>query len=301
MSDDGGSVSEARWSLKDCRQWIAVPGVHDDKYSRGVLGVVTGSDEYPGAAVLGVEAASRTGVGMVRYIGDDVPARLVLQRRPETVTAPGRVQAWLLGSGMDAAHRDRANTHRLHSALEQEVPAVVDAGALDLIGSAAGPVAITPHYRELARVLDAHGVATSADEIAKDARAWAVRAAEATGATVLLKGHVTHVVAPGGEPIDVSTGPAAGWLATAGSGDVLGGILGALVATHAEAIARDGHQALAALAATAAALHGAAAKAATGAHDGGPLMSLDLAEAMPSVVGRALRGGDPRGRHTSDR
>ncbi|GAB3804462.1 hypothetical protein GCM10028798_24760 [Humibacter antri] len=301
MSDDGESVPGKRWTLPDCEQWIDVPGADADKYSRGVLGVVTGSDEYPGAAVLGVQAASRTGVGMVRYLGDEVPARLVLQCRPETVTASGRVQAWLLGSGMDAAHRDRANTHRLHAALEQDVPVVVDAGALDLIGSATGPVVITPHYRELARVLEAHGVTASAEEVSADARAWAVRAAGATGATVLLKGHITHVAAPGGDSIDVSTGPGAGWLATAGSGDVLGGILGALVATHAAAIARDGHDVLAALAATAAALHGAAAKAVTGARDGGPLMALDLAEALPAVVGRTLRGGDPGGRHASDR
>jgi NAD(P)H-hydrate repair Nnr-like enzyme with NAD(P)H-hydrate dehydratase domain len=288
MSNDG--ERERRWELADCREWIAVPGEHDDKYTRGVLGVVTGSDEYPGAAVLGVEAASRTGVGMVRYVGDDVPARMVLGRRPETVTAAGRVQAWLLGSGMDAAHRDSANTGRLRDALGQQVPAVVDAGALDLIGSAAGPVVITPHYRELSRVLADRDIDASADDIKADARGWAIKAAEATGVTVLLKGHVTHVAAPGGRVIDVSTGPQVGWLATAGSGDVLGGILGALVATNADEVSRGGHDALAELAATAAALHGAAAGAATDAHDGGPFMALDIADAMSGVVGRVLRG-----------
>jgi NAD(P)H-hydrate repair Nnr-like enzyme with NAD(P)H-hydrate dehydratase domain len=288
MSNDG--ERERRWEFADCREWIAVPGEHDDKYTRGVLGVVTGSDEYPGAAVLGVEAASRTGVGMVRYVGDDVPARMVLGRRPETVTAAGRVQAWLLGSGMDAAHRDSANTGRLRDALGQQVPAVVDAGALDLIGSAAGPVVITPHYRELSRVLADRDIDASADDIKADARGWAIRAAEATGVTVLLKGHVTHVAAPGCRVIDVSTGPQVGWLATAGTGDVLGGILGALVATNADEVSRGGHDALAELAATAAALHGAAAGAATDAHDGGPFMALDIADAMSGVVGRVLRG-----------
>lgn len=276
------------WTLADCRDWIFVPGASDDKYSRGVLGVVTGSDEYPGAAVLGVEAAARTGVGMVRYVGDDVPAAQVLQRRPETVTASGRVQAWLLGSGMDAAHRDPTNAHRLHAALSDGVPCVIDAGALDLIGQASGPVVITPHYRELARVLAAAGASPSAESIAQDARGWARRAADATGVTVLLKGHVTHVCAPGGEVIDVSTGPRAGWLATAGSGDVLGGILGALVATHAAPVAEQGHDALAALAATAAALHGAAAGAASERNGGGPITALDVADAMPGVVGAVL-------------
>jgi NAD(P)H-hydrate repair Nnr-like enzyme with NAD(P)H-hydrate dehydratase domain len=286
MSSDGELGRS--WTLADCRDWIAVPGSDDDKYSRGVLGVVTGSDEYPGAAVLGVEAASRTGVGMVRYLGDDVPAGMVLGRRPETVTAFGRVQAWLLGSGMDASHRDETNTGRLRRSLEQEVPAVVDAGALDLIGSAAGPVVITPHYRELSRVLGDYDVRVSASEIAADARAWAAEAARVTAATVLLKGHVTHVAVPNGRVIDVSTGPDAGWLATAGSGDVLGGILGALVATHSDAISRDGHDALGELAATAAALHGAAARAATDAHGGGPFMALDIADAMSGVIGRVL-------------
>lgn len=265
-----------------------MPSAGDDKYSRGVLGVVTGSDRYPGAAVLGVEAATRTGVGMVRYLGDDVPTAMVLQRRPETVTAPGRVQAWLVGSGMDAGHRDPADTERLLAALADDVPCVIDAGALDLIGTATAPTVITPHYRELSRVLAARGDAPSPEEIAADARGWARRAADATATTVLLKGHVTHVCAPGGDVIDVSTGPDAGWLATAGSGDVLGGILGALVATHAVQIAARGHDALASLAATAAALHGAAGVAA--AVHGGPIAALDVAEAMPAVVGSVLAG-----------
>src|SRR3954454_6533537 len=85
----------------DAAAWIAVPGPSDDKYSRGVLGVVTGSARYPGAAVLGVDAALHTGVGMVRYLGAGRPTRLVLGRRPEAVTADGRVQAWLLGSGQE--------------------------------------------------------------------------------------------------------------------------------------------------------------------------------------------------------
>ena len=86
---------------EDAAAWIAVPGPADDKYSRGVLGVVTGSTRYPGAAVLSVEAALHTGVGMLRYRGPERAAELVLARRPEAVTADGRVQAWLLGSGIE--------------------------------------------------------------------------------------------------------------------------------------------------------------------------------------------------------
>ena len=91
------------WTVQDAARVLRRPTAPDDKYSRGVLGIRTGSDQYPGAAVLGVEAAWRTGLGMVRYLGPSVPTSLVLQRRPETVTADGRVQAWLIGSGTDAA------------------------------------------------------------------------------------------------------------------------------------------------------------------------------------------------------
>ena len=86
------------WTARDARDWIAVPTPDDDKYSRGVLGVVTGSALYPGAAVIGVDAALHTGVGMVRYLG--AVAADVLARRPEAVATAGRVDAWLLGSGM---------------------------------------------------------------------------------------------------------------------------------------------------------------------------------------------------------
>ena len=96
------------WTPDDARHSIAVPGTADDKYSRGVLGMVTGSTRFPGAAVLGVEAALHTGLGMVRYLGPTEVGTLVLQRRPEIVLGDGRVQAWLLGSGIDAAHRPAA-------------------------------------------------------------------------------------------------------------------------------------------------------------------------------------------------
>src|SRR5690606_16517289 len=83
------------FTTRDARDWMAEPGPTDHKYTRGVLGIITGSDTYPGAAVISVDAALHTGVGMVRYLG---PARqLVLARRPEAVTESGRVDAWLLG------------------------------------------------------------------------------------------------------------------------------------------------------------------------------------------------------------
>jgi NAD(P)H-hydrate repair Nnr-like enzyme with NAD(P)H-hydrate dehydratase domain len=264
----------------------------DDKYSRGVLGVVTGSDRYPGAAVLGVEAAVRTGLGMVRYVGAAHPAELVLQRRPEVVTAPGRVQAWLVGSGMDADTRGEDDATRLRAAFADGVPVVVDAGALDLVGTATGPVVITPHYRELAKALASASTSTSvdartadaptADAIAADPAHWAARAADLLRVTVLLKGHTTYIADPSGIRLRVTAGPA--WLATAGSGDVLGGVLGALAATHARAVGADA-SALAMLAATAAFVHGRAGERASA---GGPIAALDIAEALPATVAELL-------------
>ena len=265
------------WTAAEVAQCISVPGADDDKYSRGVLGIVTGSDSYPGAAVLGVEAALRTGVGMVRYLGPQRPTELVLQRRPKSVASEGRVQAWLLGSGMDATARGDAATHRLTDALDEALPTVIDAGALDLLDRAKGPVVITPHLRELARVL-----AVEPDELGADPAAAARRASDTLGVTVLLKGHRTHVAAPDGTSLVTSVAPA--WTATAGTGDALGGVLGALLATHARELGAD-ESLLARLAATASVLHGLAAARASA---GGPFVVLELAEALPAVIAQLL-------------
>ncbi|MBK4347429.1 ADP-dependent NAD(P)H-hydrate dehydratase [Lacisediminihabitans changchengi] len=268
----------SEWTPADAGRHIRVPVADDDKYSRGVLGVVTGSAEYPGAAVLGVEAALHTGLGMLRYLGPARASDFVLQRRPETVTAPGRVQAWLLGSGQDAAVRDPETASRLDVALHQGLPTVIDAGALDLVERSGGPTIVTPHFGELARIVDA-----SKEQVAANPAAWAVRGAEALGVTVLLKGHSTYVAAPDGTRIVAASAPA--WLATAGAGDALGGILGALVATHGDDIAADSG-ALARLGATASVIHGLAAKRASA---GGPFTIVDLIRAVPATIADLLR------------
>lgn len=270
------------WNPEQAREWIAVPVAEDDKYSRGVLGVCTGSEEYPGAAVLGVEAAMRAGVGMVRYLGPLRASNLVLQRRPEVVTVPGQVQAWLLGSGMSASTRDSTTASVLDDALADGVPAVCDAGALDLVGRASGPTVITPHFRELAALLSTQRRPATATEIAASPGEWAIRAAKSLGVTVLLKGGVTYMASPSGARLTVTIAPA--WLATAGSGDVLGGILGALLATHSREIETDA-AALGALAATAALIH---AEAAIRASAGGPITALDVAEAVPGAIAALL-------------
>jgi ADP-dependent NAD(P)H-hydrate dehydratase / NAD(P)H-hydrate epimerase len=274
-------VTHPDYSGVEAARAIAVPTAGDDKYSRGVLGVVTGSEAFPGAAVLGVEGASRTGVGMIRYLGPRRAADLVLARRPEIVTVDGRVQAWLLGSGT-APDRDDDERARLVGLLDQRLPTVLDAGALDLVRDASGPTVITPHFGELVPVLQAVGIDASKEEVAREPERWAVRAAAETGVTVLLKGTVTMIADASGLRHAVQAGPP--WLATAGSGDVLGGVLGALLATHSPAIA-DRPALLADLAAAAAWIHGEAGRTASG---GGPIQALDIAEAVPAVVRRLL-------------
>ena len=132
------------WTPADASQCIAVPAERDDKYSRGVLGVITGSDQYPGAAVLGVEAALHTGLGMVRYVGHERASDFVLARRPEVVLGAGRVQAWLIGSGTDYKSYTSADAE---DALSEGLPTVLDAGALALHTRHTGPLVVTPHYR----------------------------------------------------------------------------------------------------------------------------------------------------------
>ena len=264
------------WTADDAARLIAVPGDNDDKYTRGVLGVITGSTQYPGAAVLGVEAALRTGLGMVRYLGPDRPTGLVLARRPEVVTSDGRVQAWLIGSGIDRLDGSESAA-RMSEAAAQDVPLVLDGGALELHSRATGPVVITPHFRELGRL-------TGEDprDIAEDPAGAASRAAAKLGLTVLLKGHTTYIAGPEGTRLKASSAPS--WLATAGAGDALGGVLGALVATHSTENASDAAM-LAKLAATASVIHGLSAQRASG---GGPLTVLDLAVAVSRAIAALL-------------
>jgi NAD(P)H-hydrate repair Nnr-like enzyme with NAD(P)H-hydrate dehydratase domain len=134
------------WTAPETATFLRVPTANDDKYSRGVVGMRTGSEEFPGAAVLGVEAAWRTGTGMVRYLGPRRAADLVLQRRPETVTADGRVQAWVVGSGTSPATRTAAETAAVRTILAGQVPVVVDAGALDLVVAASALTGIARRW-----------------------------------------------------------------------------------------------------------------------------------------------------------
>lgn len=280
------------FGVSDAAACIRVPEDSDDKYARGVLGVVAGSDRYPGAAVLAVEAALRTGLGMVRYLGPRRAADLVLARRPEAVTAAGRVQAWLIGSGLDdSGETDPLADDRVSVALEAGAPLVLDAGALPLARdprARAVPRVLTPHAGELARLTGVERADVTADpeRAARDA-------AVTLDAVVLLKGATTRIATPDGRMLVVAE--ATPWLATAGAGDALAGILGALVATHARDLALSeiargaDHDRLAELAAAAAVVHGRAARRASA---GGPLTILDLCAAVPAVIRGLLDGSE---------
>lgn len=274
-------VEVREWSRGDTARVLRAPTPDDDKYSRGVVALRTGSPAYPGAAVLGVEAAWRAGAGFVRYVGEERVADAVLARRPETVTGRDvgrtRVDAWVIGSGTDAAHRRPDEEEHLRALLRGDARVVVDAGALDLVDRPAAPTLLTPHAKEFAGLRRRLGLPTGGDRVAE-----ASEVARALQVAVLLKGSRTLVAAPDGGVIAIGAGTA--WLSTAGTGDVLGGALGAVLA------AASGSP-LAEAAAAGAWLHGHAARIASGTTNGEPghpIVALDVAEALPRAIADVL-------------
>ena len=203
------------------------PGPGDDKYSRGVLGVVAGSAPYPGAAVLCVGGALRAGAGMVRFVGDDAdrppPCTRAGRRRSP---GPGRVQAWVVGPGLGT---DAHAADRVREVLASDVPVLVDADGLtvlaehpDWVRDREALTVLTPHDREYERFgrpgRQPTGSAPRAPSPPTSARACCSRARPPSSRPAGGAGPV--VVNPTGT----------GWLATAGSGDVLSGVTGALLA-----------------------------------------------------------------------
>ena len=216
-----------KWSARDTSRCIITPSDLDHKYSRGVLGLITGSAQFPGAAVLTTTAASATGVGIVRFHSSSGLAHLVLHTTPSAVVQPGKVAAWLVGSGIDAKKYSDFTTwlrHRWFKLIRlQSVPTILDAGALSLAGSLEQPTVITPHSAELATLLSSRGVHVTAEAIEGDSKKWVQFAAQTLGVTVLLKGSTTYVA---NDEVLIQLPVATPWLATAGSGDVLAGIMG---------------------------------------------------------------------------
>ena len=278
-------MAAKKWSARDSKRVIIVPSDLDHKYSRGVLGVITGSAQYPGAAVLTTSAASATGLGMVRFHSSSGLAHLVLHSAPEVVVQPGPVTAWLAGSGISEKKYSEFTTwlrHRWFSLIaKQSVPTVLDAGALCLAGKLSQPTLITPHAGELSKLFKSRGFAVSAEQIESEPAKWAEKASKDFGVVVLVKGAYT-VVADGEKIIELPK--ATPWLATAGSGDVLAGIIGALVATNYIEILNDQHR-LAEVAAAGAFIHNQAAVAAS---KGGPVNAPAIIAAIPGVIAKIL-------------
>jgi len=260
------------------------PHGETDKYRRGVVGVAAGSDTYTGAAVLAVGGALATGAGMVRYAGLAHPAELVRRQWPEavvTVVEPttggrvvdaGRVQSWVVGSGLGT---DDYGRDVVRVVLASDVPVVVDADAItivaeepDLVRRRTAPTVLTPHAGEFARLVGADRADVEAHRLDHVRRAAAELAA-----TVLLKGSTSVIADPDGQ-VRVNSADTA-YLATAGSGDVLSGICGALLAGGLDA--PDA-------AAAGAFLHGMAGLVATG-EPAAPIVAMDIVGGLS----RALR------------
>ena len=261
---------------------VRLPSLADGKYSRGVVGLVTGSARYPGAAVLSARAAACANVGMVRYLGPQRAQDMILSVLPEAVLGKGRVQSWVVGSG---------------------VPAEGDVASGDDMQRATMAALLNRLDADMADVVSRQWVE------ARPLRA-ALRAHELTGATVLLKGAVTIVVGADGDGNTriILSGRAPAWMATAGSGDVLAGVLGALLAQQDDMLSDD-PALVPEVAAAAAYMHGLAGAMASGSEQRGwhrphlyghagktpasaighPIVAGDVVAAVPRAFGELLR------------
>jgi hydroxyethylthiazole kinase-like uncharacterized protein yjeF len=270
-----------RLTFDDVGRLWPVPGASSDKYSRGVVGIVAGTPTYPGAAVLSVLGALGAGPGMVRYVGPPEVQALVHAAAPEAVSAEGRVQAWVCGSGFDPGSRAKGvaeQRRHVEEALATDLPMVVDAGALELLDHRSAPTLLTPHAGELARLLTRlRGEEVSREQVSSAPLAHAREAAERTGCTVLLKGSHTLVVSPDvSRPVRCQA-DAPAWVGTAGAGDVLGGLLGTLLAAGLDPLDAGALGAL---------VHGVAADR---TNPGGPVRISEVARRIPETVAALLR------------
>lgn len=243
---------------------VPTPAFADDKYARGVVGLVAGSDTYPGAGLLATRGALASGVGMVRLNSTRRVQDLVLAAEPGVVMVGGRIQAALIGPGMDEDRREDA-LELAHFCGQSGTPLVIDAGALDLVPELLGTIVpdatvLTPHYGEAARLLSELGKPTTRAQVAAAPLRYARALLEATGAHVVLKGPVTIVYSF--EDVDLTHGEGAddenapysddarssaradltrvyeptvarvttSWAGVAGSGDVLAGLIAGILA-----------------------------------------------------------------------
>ena len=307
----------ARLQAADVGALWPVPGPEDHKYTRGVVQVVAGSAAFPLTGVLCVEGAGRAGAGMVRYVGPEDAAFAILSRFPEAVSGAGKHQCLLVGPGVDPkdSARVREALNQAVQAATSGIPLVLDAGAIDLypqiISQIPGGILthraiLTPHAGEAARLLSALGAGggrggVSRAEVEASPAAWVQYLADKTGATVLLKGAVTLIASAEGTMFSQAGAPY--WTGTAGSGDVLAGIVGAVLAQHQARAEQTGHQLspsqVSAAVASAAWVHARAARKAAGLpfscsqpdsvnNLGAPVVATDIARQVPGAIAYAL-------------
>ena len=275
---EGAPVLEAL-EPADVEALLPMPSAESNKYRRGVVGIAAGSPRYPGAAVLATGSALRSGVGAVRFVGEPEVCDGVLARYPEVLIGDGRVQAWVVGPGIGPDRADRVAT-----ALAAEVPVLVDADGLAAVKplDRPHPTLLTPHAGEASRLL---GEPWTVEEIEAHRLAAVRELADRFGCTVLLKGSTTLIADPGratGGATDGATGRATirvnrtgvPALATAGSGDVLAGLAGGLLAAGLHPLDA---------ASAAAYLHGQAALDILRAHPGRQLIAGDLVDALTAA------------------
>ena len=298
---------------------VPVPAFSDDKYARGVVGLVAGSDTYPGAGILATRGALAAGVGMARLNSTRRVQDLVLADQPGVVMVGGRIQAALIGPGLDEERREDA-LELAQFCGQSGMPLVIDAWALDLVPELLGSLTpdatvLTPHYGEAARLLSALGTPITKREVAASPLRYARALHEATGCHIVLKGPVTIVysfeyVAVDAEENSVTSldgtengadtrpeltrvyeptvsATSTSWAGIAGNGDVLAGfIAGILARASARASASSRSQCVTSARLSAAVcLHARAAHAAANQQNGGaPIQASDIVAAIPAVL-----------------
>lgn len=278
----------------DLADAVPEPQADDYKYSRGVVGIAAGSARYRGAAFMSTASARHGNVGMVHVLdrGDGIAPALVdefwdIVISTQAPTATTRTTAWTVGPGLGV---DLDGQKVLVDVLAAEQPVVVDADALRMLresGPALAlaarrhPTVLTPHVGEFAALGFNAGTGAQQDRLSA-----ARHAAAELGAVVVLKGGGTVIASPSG--VAYVDGYATADLGTAGSGDVLAGLTGALLAGAAARGAID-DDAAAFVAAAAVGLHGIAGRIA--AEGGRPVTALDIIAALPDAIAEVRRGG----------
>jgi hydroxyethylthiazole kinase-like uncharacterized protein yjeF len=254
------------------RPALGQPPADTHKYRRGLLGIVGG--EMPGAALLAAKAAMHGGAGYVKLLAahshPDVPAELVVDETPlANALDDARFDAFLAGPGLG---RGDAALSRLEQALATGKPLVADADALvllkpEMLDGRSAPLIVTPHEGEMAALERSFSLTS---EGGKPTRALAL--ARDLGAVVIAKGPDTVIAAPDGQLL--FTRPASPWLSTAGTGDILAGLVASRLANGSEPLSA---------ASEAVWLHGEAARIA------GPVFTAgQLAECVPGAYAACL-------------